>query len=84
MTEEEIRKVVRLTVKEIFIELGVNVNNPLSAQADFAYLHKLRKGSEGFKIATKQTIIKTSLGAVVFGFLYILWKAIYPLIHKGM
>ena len=49
MNDEQIRRIVRETVRETLIELGLDVSTPEEVarrQADFAYLRKAREGAE--------------------------------------
>lgn len=43
MTKEEIREIVRDTVRETLTSLGVDVDNPLEVQRDFASLREHRE-----------------------------------------
>lgn len=76
--DEVYRRLVRETVHETLMGLGVNMNDPGQMQADMHYLRKLRQGSE-------DTVRVLQRSAITLGFstgLFLLWEAVKAIIHK--
>lgn len=57
LTKEDIQDIVRLTVKNTLIQIGVDNENPLEMQKDHIYLREVRQASEMFKQKTKLSLI---------------------------
>lgn len=72
-------ELIRRTVHETLITLGFKVNEPFEVQADVAYLHKLRKGSEKISWAVKSSVVTV----VISGILTVLWLGIKAALGKG-
>ena len=47
------RALIKATVEETFLLLGIDISDPLENQKDFAYLRFLRESSEKWGIKTK-------------------------------
>lgn len=68
LAELDIQAIVRLTVKNTLLQIGVDNEKPLEMQKDFSYLRESRLTSEMFKQKTKLSLIGlflTGLGTVV-------------------
>lgn len=72
MTETEIKTIVRETVKETLLGLGVDTDDPTEVQQDWAFLRKWRKNSE----AVKQQGLVAGAIAVLVGLLGLVWTII--------
>ncbi len=72
MTKDEIKLVIKETVKETLLNVGIDYTNPVEVQKDQAYLRTLRTGSE----TLKSNIFKITLGVLVPSFLYLIWETI--------
>lgn len=71
-SEEEVRAIVRATVEETFLRLGVAVDDPIEMQRDFSHLREWRVATESMK--TKGLLTLTAL--LVTGGLAALWVGI--------
>lgn len=71
MEEQEIKKIVKETVKETLISLGVDACNPMEVQQDLHFLHDCRLGSEKLKskvgLAIVGVLVTTALAALWLG-----------------
>jgi len=56
-------------VADMFVRLGVDPNDPIEAQKDFAHLRKWRKSNE----AITAKVLMTAVGTLVVGALAALW-----------
>lgn len=75
MTEAEIRRVVRDTVRETLTTLGLDAHAPdavLDLQRDFAFLRRTRVGGE--ELARKTRL--AAMGMALSGFAYLLWEGL--------
>ena len=75
MQENEVRLVVRQTVKEALLELGVDVEDANEMQADLHFLRNQRRGSEQLGIAAKKGAIATAFLAIP-GVLWLIWEGL--------
>ena len=72
MTDDQIRRIVRETVRETLIELGLDVSSPeeiVRRQADFAYLRKAREGADDLRRIARRSAVGIALSALA----YALW-----------
>lgn len=71
--EGRLKEALREALDSYFEKYGVDVNNPIEAQKDFAYLRKVRTGSETLTSKAILTIVSATvlatIGAVTAGFL---------------
>lgn len=72
LTEDQIKDIVRTTVETTLTTLGINHQDPIEMQADFAHLRRWRKATNqatnlGF-ITLVTTITAGVLGAIWLGF----------------
>lgn len=71
LTPEQLRQVVRETVHETMISLGIEASEVAEMQRDFIFLRQLRQTHEQIKsralIVLVGTIITATLGAVWLG-----------------
>ncbi len=82
MTDEQIRRVVRQTVRETLIELGLDVSSPdeiVRRQADFAYLRKAREGAEDLRRIARRSAVGIALSALA----YALWVGFKAMVGRG-
>lgn len=75
MQEKEMRLVIRQTVKEALIELGVDVEDANEMQADMHFLRQQRKGSEQIGIAAKKSAVGAGFLAIP-GILWLIWEGL--------
>jgi len=71
LTDAELKDVVKTTVHETFITLGVDTKEPLEAQKDFQHLRDWRQTTE----AVKKRGIGTLVVTIVAGVLSLAWVA---------
>lgn len=71
-TDDEIRAIVKATVAETLVKLGVDIEDPLEVQADFRHLRSWRQSSDTIK---RQGLV-TAVGVLVIGVLGLIWAAI--------
>lgn len=69
LTATQLRALVKETVEETLLTLGVDVEDPLEMQKDFKMMRDLR---EGVSVIRRSTI-KTIIGVVITGALGLLW-----------
>jgi hypothetical protein len=71
LTEEEIKLVVRATVAETLVTLGIEHQSPLEMQKDFQHLREWRETTEAMKskgmIAAASFVVVAFLGATWIG-----------------
>jgi len=71
LTKEELRQLIRETVSETFLALGVDIKEPIEVQADFLFIHTCRKNLETIKnhafYALVFILLSSMLGAVWYG-----------------
>ena len=70
MRPDEARLIVRETVREMFTTMGVDLKDPLSLQADFAFLRKQRTGVDDLSKWAK----RSAIGVAVSSGLYALYS----------
>lgn len=73
MNANEIEAIVKSTVHETLMALGVDVENPMQVQRDFAALRTWRTSLETVR---KQGLI-VAVGILVAGFMGLVWVAIH-------
>lgn len=66
---EEQRRLIRQTVEETLLSLGIEVDDPIKVQRDFQHLREWRETTE----ALKSNGLMTLLGIVVVGLAGFLW-----------
>ena len=69
------QEAARAAVKEFFLALGVNADDPeavTAVQKDFAHLRAWREASD----TVKRTSLKTAVGIIVAGGIGLIWAAI--------
>ena len=71
-TDDEIRAIVKATVEETLITLGVDITEPIEVQADFRHLRAWRQSSD----TIKRQGLMTAVGVLVIGLLGLIWAAI--------
>ena len=72
MTEDEIKKIVSVTVSETLLKMGVNTDDPIEAQKDFQHLRSWRQSTE----AVKRQSMLAAIGVVTAGMLALVWGII--------
>jgi hypothetical protein len=72
MTREEISAVVRESVLQTLTELGVDAENPLEMQKDFAHVRAWRESTEEIKRKGLLTLV----GILVTGLAGLVWVSI--------
>ena len=72
MTEDEIKKIVSVTVSETLLKMGVNTDYPIEAQKDFQHLRSWRQSTE----AVKRQSMLAAIGVVTAGMLALIWGII--------
>ena len=72
MTDDEIKKIVSVTVSETLLKMGVNTDDPIEAQKDFMHLRSWRQSTE----AVKRQSMLAAIGIVTAGMLALIWGII--------
>ncbi|MFA5702918.1 MAG: hypothetical protein WC982_05295 [Advenella sp.] len=78
LTPEEARVIIRETVRESFLMLGVKLDDPIEVQKDFQHLREWRQTSESIK---KKGMLAAT-GIIVSGLLAAVWIGIKEFIHR--
>lgn len=78
MKQEEIRLVVKETVRETLQTLGLSIDDPNEMQADMLHLRKMRKGCE----AVRAKVIGTVITVTIPTLLYLVWDSLKVLVNK--
>lgn len=68
---DDIRTIIRNSVKETLVGLGFDAEYPREMQQDLSYLRKIRKGSEELSKKAKASLIAILVSSIA----YILWEA---------
>lgn len=79
LTQEEARVLVRETVRETFLMLGLKVDDPIEVQKDFQHLRDWRETTDAIK--TKGAVAAT--GIVVTGAVGALWLGVKEFLKGG-
>ena len=69
MTESEVRMLVRQTVNEVLVSLGVEHETPLEMQKDFSHLRDMRNAKESMAKKTQLTLLGIFIVAVISTFM---------------
>lgn len=72
MERDELRKVIKETVKETLISLGMDACNPIEMQKDLAFARELRQTVD--KVKNKGII--AAVGVIVVAILGLIWIGI--------
>ena len=72
MTEDEIKKIISVTVSETLLKMGVSTDDPIEAQKDFQHLRSWRQSTE----AVKRQSMLAAIGVVTAGMLALIWSII--------
>lgn len=78
MTPEEVREMIRQTVRETFTTLGVQVNDPIEVQKDFQHLREWRTTTDSIK----KKGIMTMVGILITGAVAAAWLGIKALVNQ--
>lgn len=78
LTPEEARVIIRETVRESFLMLGVKLDDPIEVQKDFQHLREWRQTSESIK---KKGMLAAT-GIIVSGLLAAVWIGIKEFLHR--
>lgn len=78
LTPEEARVIIRETVRESFLLLGVKLDDPIEVQKDFQHLREWRQTSESIK---KKGMLAAT-GIIVSGLLAAVWIGIKEFLHR--
>jgi len=70
--ESEHRELIRETVKETLLSLGLDTDDPIKVQKDFQHLREWRETTEAIKDHSLTTVI----GIVVAGILGFIWLGV--------
>lgn len=77
LTKEDVREAVRQGVEDALLDLGIDHKDPLQMQQDFAYLRRLRRGSDMFK---NKVIFGTlaAIGTLIVTLIVMGFQSIFP------
>jgi hypothetical protein len=78
MTPDEVREMIRQTVRETFTTLGVQVNDPIEVQKDFQHLRDWRVTTDSIK---KKGIL-TMVGLLITGAAAAVWLGLKSLMSQ--
>lgn len=78
-SDEHIETIVKKTVHETLLQLGLDADDPLELQADFGHLRKSRKSAEQLRGRSMWLVIATAIA----GFLSAAWTGFQQLIGDG-
>lgn len=76
LDQDAFRLLVRQTVHETLVGLGLDMREPNELQADLYYLRKIRSGSEDMAKVLRRSAITLSFTTT----LYLVWEAIRRLV----
>ncbi|MCX5581502.1 hypothetical protein [Kaistia terrae] len=71
-TDDEIRAIVKASVEETLLALGIDTDEPLEAQKDFQHLRAWRTSSE----TVKRQGLMTAVGILITGLLGLIYLAV--------
>ena len=77
MTNEEMRTMIKTTVRETLVQLGVDATDPIEAQRDFQFLRDWRTTTE----SVRGKAIFTAVGLIVVGLIGVIWLGIKSVIR---
>ncbi len=70
--KEQIREIIRDAVRETLISLGVDIEDPIALQKDFAHLRTWRESTDSFKThsvkAALFTLVSGAIGLIILWF----------------
>lgn len=78
LTAKEARTIIRETVRESFLMLGVKIDDPIEVQKDFQHLREWRQTTESIK---NKGMLATT-GVMVSGLLAAAWIGIKEFLHR--
>lgn len=67
--EDQIKRVVKATITEMFTTMGLDISDPLKVQADFAFLRTLHEGSISARARAWSIFITTLITASIIALL---------------
>ena len=65
LKDEQLKKIAKLAISEMMTAWGIDVNNPLEMQEDFAWTRKYRKQAEKVGSAVMLFVALSVLGGIV-------------------
>jgi len=78
LSREDLREIIKETVDETLVRLGVASDDPLDMQRDFQFLREFRLATE--KVKTKGMF--AAVGAIVVAILGVLWMGLMQMFGK--
>ena len=78
LTQAEAQELIRATVRETFLLLGVKVDDPIEVQKDFQHLREWRTTTDSVKSKGMLTIVGIAVSGLVAAF----WLGFKELIGK--
>lgn len=72
LTDEELKSLVKSTVHETMITLGINASDPIEMQKDFQHLRDWRMTTN----AVKRHGLKTIIATLIAGICALVWLAV--------
>lgn len=77
--DDATREVIRATVKETLVSLGIDADNPIEVQRDLAYLREFRTNVTSMV----RRALLAAIGGLVTGGLAVLWLGLRTILHAG-
>lgn len=78
MTPDELREMIRETVRETFLTLGVKVDDPIEVQKDFQHLREWRQTTDSIKSKGLLTMV----GVMLSGIAAAVWLGVKQLLGQ--
>ena len=79
LSREEFEEVIKKTMNETFLALGVDTTKPICLQKDFSYLRNLRESNNTMRTLGISTVLVTFIGGMGTALLI----GIKEYLHKG-
>jgi len=82
LTQADARAIAVAVVNELFLRLGINLDDHgdiKSLQADFSYMRQARKGAEDIARIVRKSAISVAIGATAFA----IWQGVVHLAAYG-
>jgi hypothetical protein len=65
-----VQEAVKITVKEVFLTMGMDASDPLELQQDFHFIRELRENTESFKGKVMQVVVGMCVTALLLAVWY--------------
>lgn len=78
LTTEELREIVRESVKETLTSLGIQTADPIEMQRDFQFVRDMRTSTR----SARAKVYLTLMGAALSGIGFVVWEGVRSVLQK--